>query len=132
MGTTYVSSSCCLFGSAIETASSVTHSALDFSGNSNVLINYEGSNEKLVPHVGCRGPQLDFFVSAEPKNLTDLNRIVSNVEVGIVQEDGKDRVKVIEHVLEITCCIRSFLMPNCIRMASYFHLVPIVIYIQLL
>ena len=50
----------------------------------------------MFPHVGCRCPQLDFFISAESKNLIDLNRIVLNVKVGIYQEDGKDRLKVNE------------------------------------
>ena len=33
--------------------------------------------------MGCRGPQLDFFVAAEAKNLIDLNRIILCVEVAI-------------------------------------------------
>ena len=81
----------------MEIASPVTHSALDFFEKPNVLINYEGSyDQDVFPHVGCRGPQLDFFISAESKNLIDLNRIVLNVKVGIYQEDGKDRLKVNE------------------------------------
>ena len=39
--------------------------------------------------MGCRGPQLDFFVAAEAKNLIDLNRISLCVEVAIYLEDGK-------------------------------------------
>ena len=81
----------------MEIASPVTHSALEFFEKPNVLINYEGSyDQEVFPHVGCRGPQLDFFVSAESKNLIDLNRIILNVKVGIYQQDGKDRLKVNE------------------------------------
>ena len=54
----------------MEIASPVTHSALDFFEKPNVLINYEGSyDQEVFPHVGCRGPQLDFFISAESKHL---------------------------------------------------------------
>ena len=82
-------------GSAI---SPVTHSALDFFEKPNVLINYEGSyDQEVFPHVGCRGPQLDFFVTAEAKNLIDLNRILLSVKVGVYTEDGKTRAKVNEH-----------------------------------
>ena len=85
------------FGSAKEIASPVTHSALDFFEKPNVLINYEGSyDQEVFPHVGCRGPQLDAFISAESKNVIDSNRFVLNVKIGIYQEDGKDRLKVNE------------------------------------
>ena len=85
-------------GSAKEIASPVTDSALDFFEKSNVLINYEGSyDQKVFPHVGCRGPQLDFFVTTEAKNFTKLNRIVLSVKVGVYTEDGNTRAKVNEH-----------------------------------
>ena len=59
-----------------------------------MMINYEGAyDQEVFPHVGCRGPQLEFFVSAEAKNLIDLNRIVLCVEVAIYHEDGKTKVK---------------------------------------
>ena len=82
----------------MEIASPVTHSALDFFEKPNVLINYEGSyDQEVFPHVGCRGPQLDFFVTAEAKNLIDLNRILLSVKVGVYTEDGKTRVEVNEY-----------------------------------
>ena len=85
-------------GSAMEIASPVTHSALHFFEKPNVLINYEGSyDQEVFPHVGCRGPQLDFFVTAEAKNLIDLNRILLSVKVGVYTEDGKTRAKVNEY-----------------------------------
>ena len=85
-------------GSAMEIASPVTHSALHFFEKPNVLINYEGSyDQEVFPHVGCRGPQLDFFVTAEAKNLIDLNRILLRVKVGVYTEDGKTRAKVDEY-----------------------------------
>ena len=85
-------------GSAMEIASPVTHSALDFFEKPNVLINYEGSyDQEVFPHVGCRGPQLDFFVTAEAKNLIDLNRIPLSVKVAVYTEDGKTRAKVNDH-----------------------------------
>ena len=82
----------------MEIASPVTHSALNFFKKPNVLINYEGSyDQEVFPHVACRGPQLDFFVTAEAKNLIDLNRILLSVKVGVYTEDGKTRAKVNEH-----------------------------------
>ena len=58
------------------------------------MINYEGAyDQEVFPHVGCRGPQLDFFVAAEAKNLIDLNRIILCVEVAINLEDGKTKAK---------------------------------------
>lgn len=81
-------------GSAMEIANPVTHSALDFFEKPSVLINYEGAyDQEVFPHVGCRGPQLDFFIAAEAKNLIDLNRIQLSVEVGIYHEDGKTKAK---------------------------------------
>ena len=64
------------FEASSEIANPVTHSALDFFVRPSVLINYEGSFDQAVfPHAGCRGPQLDFFVTADNKNCIDLNRI---------------------------------------------------------
>lgn len=78
----------------MEIANPVTHSALDFFEKPSVLINYEGAyDQEVFPHVGCRGPQLDFFIAAEAKNLIDLNRIQLSVEVGIYHEDGKTKAK---------------------------------------
>ena len=58
------------FGSAMEIASPVTYSALDFFEKHNVLIKYEGSyDQEVFPHVGYRGRQLDIFISAESKTL---------------------------------------------------------------
>ena len=86
------------FGSAKEIASPVTHSALDFFEKPNVLIKFEGFYDQGVfPHVRCRGPQLDFFVTAEAKNLIDLYRILSSVKFGVYTEDGKTRAKLNEH-----------------------------------
>ena len=85
-------------GSAMEIASPVTHSALDSFEKPNMLINYEGSyDQDDFPHVGCRGPQLDFFVTTEAKKLIDLNRILLSVKVGVNTEDGKTHAKVNEH-----------------------------------
>ena len=82
----------------MEVASPVTHSALDFFEKPTVLINYEGSyDQEVFPHVGCRGPQLDFFVTAEANSLIDLNRILLSVKVGVYREDGKTRAKVNQH-----------------------------------
>ena len=81
----------------MEIASPVTHSALDFFEKPNVLINYEDSyDQEVFPHVGYRGPLLDFFIPAESENLINLTRIVLNVKFGIYQEDGKDLLKVKE------------------------------------
>ena len=63
-----------------------------------MLINCECSyDQEVFAHIGCRGPQLDFFVTAEAKNLIDLNRILLSVKVGVYTEDGKTRAKVNEH-----------------------------------
>ena len=83
-----------LFTQASEIARPVTHSALDFFEQPTVLINYEGSfDQEVFPHVGCRGPQLDFVVSAENKNCIDLNRLCLALEVCIYGPDGKDKIK---------------------------------------
>ena len=47
----------------------------------------------MFPHVGCRGPQLDFFVTAENKNCRDLNRICLAVEICIYQPDGSEKLE---------------------------------------
>ena len=64
------------FGASSKLAPPVTHSALDFFERPFVLINYEGYfDQEVFPHVVCRGPQLDFFVTSDYKNSIDLNRI---------------------------------------------------------
>ena len=101
----------------MEIESPVTHSALDFFEKPNVLINYEGSyDQEAFPHVGCRGPQLDFFVTAEAKHLIDLNRILLSVKVVVYTEDGRTRAKVNEHpivfqTISSTLCSHTL---NCI------------------
>ena len=85
---------------AIEIASPVTHSPMDFFEKPSVLINYGGSyDQEMFPDVGCRCPQLNFFITAGAKNLIDLNRILLSVKVGINTENGKTRAKVKEHPL---------------------------------
>ena len=72
-------------------ANPVTHSALDFFERPSVLVNYEGSfDQEVFPHVGCRGPQLDFFVTAENKNCIDLNCICLSLEICLYQLDGTE------------------------------------------
>ena len=79
------------FGASTEIANPVTHSALDFFGRPSVLIIYEGSFDQVVfPHVGCRGPQLDFFVTSDNKNCIYLNRICLGLDVNLYNPEGKD------------------------------------------
>ena len=79
------------FGAASEIANPVTHSALDFFERPSVLINYEGSfDQEVFPHVGCRGPQLYFFVTSDNKNCLDLKRICLGLDVKLYNPDGKD------------------------------------------
>ena len=85
-------SSTTLFSHCSEIAKPVTHSALEFFEQPSVLINYEGSfDQEVFPHVGCRGPQLDFFVTAENKNCIDLNQICLALEVCVHGPDGKEK-----------------------------------------
>ena len=66
----------------------------DFFERPSVLIKYEGSfDQDVFPHMGCRVPQLDFFVTAENKNCIDLNRICLSLEVCLYQPDGTEKVK---------------------------------------
>ena len=68
------------FGASTEIAIPVTHSALD-----------EGSvDQEVFPHVGCRGPQLDFIVTSNNKNCTDLNRFCLGLDVKLYNPDGED------------------------------------------
>lgn len=77
-------------GRASDVANPVTHSALDFFERPSVLINYEGSHDQEVfPQVGCRGPQLDFIVTSDNRNLIDLNKIILDLECSIYAADGK-------------------------------------------
>ena len=83
-----------LFCQSTEIANPVTHSALGFFERPSVLVKYEGSfDQETFPYVGCRGPQLDFFVTAESKNCIDLNRICLSLEVCQYQPDGREKVK---------------------------------------
>ena len=83
-----------LFSRSTEFVNPVTHSALDFSERPSVLINYKGSfDQEVFPHVGCLGPQLDFFVTAENKNCIDLNRICLAIKVCLYQPDGTEKVE---------------------------------------
>ena len=83
-----------MYSKSTEIANSVTHSALDFFERPHVLINFEGAyDQEVFPHVGCRGPQLDFFVTAENKNCIDLNRICLALEVPLYTPDGRALVK---------------------------------------
>ena len=87
-------------GKCSEIANPVTHSALDFFERPSVLINYEGSfDQEVFPHVGCRGPQLDFFVTADSKNCIDLNRICLALEVTLYKPDGKDAADGSENII---------------------------------
>ena len=71
-----------LLSRSTETANPVTHSALAFFERPSVSVNYEGtSDQEVFPHVGCRGSQLDFFVTAENKNCIALNSICLATEV---------------------------------------------------
>ena len=56
----------------------------------------------MFPHVGCRGPQLDFVVSAENKNCIHLKRLCLALEVCIYGPDGKDKIKPADVDLTIT------------------------------
>ena len=83
-----------MYSKSTEIANPVSHSALDFFERPNVLINYEGAyDQEVFPHVGCRGPQLDFFVTAENKNCIDLKRICLALDVPLYTPDGKTLVK---------------------------------------
>ena len=83
-----------MYSKSTEIANPVTHSALDFFERPHILINYEGAyDQEVFPHVGCRGPQLDFFVTAENKNCIDLNRICLALDVSLYTPDGKTLVK---------------------------------------
>ena len=78
------------YSRARDVAQPVTHSALDFFEKPSVLINYEGSHDQEVfPQVGCRGPQLDFIVTSDNRNLVDLNKIVLDIDCAIYKADGK-------------------------------------------
>ena len=69
----------------------MTHSALDFFERPSVLINHEGSfDQEVFPYVGCSGPQLDFFVTADNKNCIALKRICLGLEIKLCNPDGKD------------------------------------------
>ena len=75
---------------ASDVANPVTHSALDFFERPSVLINYEGShNQEVFLQVGCRGPQLDFVVTSDSRNLIDLNKLTLDLECAIYDADGK-------------------------------------------
>ena len=77
-------------GRASDLANPVTPSALDFFDRPSVLINNEGSHDQEVfPQVGCRGPQLDFVVTSDSRNLIDLNKITLDLERAIYDADGK-------------------------------------------
>ena len=53
-------------GSTMDIASPVTHSALEVFEKPSELINCESSyDQEVFPHVGRRGPQLVFFITAE-------------------------------------------------------------------
>ena len=89
-----------LSGACSEIANPVTQSALDFFEKPSVLINYEGSfDQEVFPHVGCRGPQLDFFVTADSKNCIDLNRICLSLEVTPYKPNGTDRLNGSENII---------------------------------
>ena len=71
-------------GSKIDIASIGTHSAFNFIEKPSVLINYESSyDQEVFPHIGCRGPRLEIFITADAKITNNLNRILLIVKVGI-------------------------------------------------
>ena len=77
-------------GRASDVANPVTQSAFDFFERPSVLINYEGSHDQEVfQQVGCRGPQLDFDVTSDSRNLSGLNKITLDLECAIYDADGK-------------------------------------------
>ena len=65
----------------------------DFFERPSVLVNCEGSFDQVFHHVGCRGPHLDFFVTAENKSCIDLNRICLSLELCLYQPDDTEKVK---------------------------------------
>ena len=68
-----VTTSTAFCDSTMDIASPVTHSALDFRERPSLSINYEGSHgQGVFPHVGCRGPRLDFFYHGRGKKFDSL------------------------------------------------------------
>ena len=43
----------------------------------------------MFPQVGCRGPQHDFVLTSNSRNLIDLNKITIDLECAIYDADGK-------------------------------------------
>ena len=83
-----------MYSKSTKIANPVTHSALDFFERPHVLIKHKSAyDQEIFPHVACRGPQLDFFVTAENKNCIDLNRICLALDVSLYTPDGKTLVK---------------------------------------
>ena len=83
-----------MYSKSTEIANPVTHTALDFFERANVLINYECAyDQKVFPHVGCRGPQLGLLVTTENKTGIDLNRICLALDVSLYTPDGKTLVE---------------------------------------
>ena len=73
-----------------QVAQPVTQSALDFFEKPSFLINHEGSlDQEVFPQVGCRGPQLDFIVTSDNRNLVDSNKIVLDIDNVIYKANGK-------------------------------------------
>ena len=94
MATDISATAATLFCRSSEVAIRVTHSALEFLYQPSVLIIYQGSFDQAVfPHVGCRRPQLDFFVTAENRSCINLKRIYPAVDFCICQPDGSDKLK---------------------------------------
>ena len=83
-----------MYSKSTEIANLVTQSALDFFERPHVLNIYEGAyDQEVFPHVSCRGPQLDFFVTAEKKNCIDINRICLALDPSLYTTDVKTLVK---------------------------------------
>ena len=83
-----------LFSRSTEIANTVTHSAFDFFERPSVLIIYKGSfDRERFPHVGCRGPQLDFFCNRGKSELFRLQSHCLAVEVCLYQPYGTEKVK---------------------------------------
>ena len=47
----------------------------------------------MFPHVGCRGPHFDYFVTAGNKNCIDLNRFCLVAEIWNYQPDGNEKLR---------------------------------------
>ena len=94
---------------------------MDIFEKPSVLIIHEGSlDQEVFPRVGCRGPQMEFFVTVDSKNCIDLYRRCLSFEMTLKKPSGTGRFDGSENITFANNTLHSIFshLPNLCTMET--------------